>query len=80
MATQKIKIVKTTKVNFRKDTARALYYALLLAHDGQSVDSFVAAAKTKCPCLVPSGKHKGKAEPIRGWIGWFVRNGYVTIK
>ena len=76
----KIKINKTTKVGFRKGSAREAYYLLLLLHDGQTVDSFVVAAKAKVPSKPKAGKLKGKPEPIQGWLGWFTRNGYCTIK
>lgn len=80
MATQEITISKTTKVNFRKGSARLAYYTLLVAHDGKTVDAFIAAAKNKVPSKPKQGKLKGKAEPIQGWLGFFVRGGYCSIK
>ncbi len=79
MATQKIKIVRSVKVNFRKGSARALYYAALAAHDGKPVADFVAAVAAHPPSTPNRGKLKGQQEPVRGWLGWFVRNGYCKI-
>ena len=79
MATPKLKIVKGTKVNFRKGSARAAYYAVLAKHDGQTVEAFTKAVNAKVPSKPKAGKLKGKQEPLAGWLGWFVRNGYVKI-
>ena len=79
MATQTIKVVTGVKANFRPNSARALYYAAIVAHNGKPVSAF-AAAVTKAPPSVPGrGKLKGKQEPVQGWVSYFVRNGYITI-
>jgi len=81
MATQpKIHLVKGAKVNFRKGSARAAYYKVLAAHNGKTVESFVKAVNANVPSKPKAGKLKGKQEPLAGWLGWFVRAGYVTIK
>lgn len=79
MATPKIKIIATTKVNFRKGSARAAYYKVLAAHNGKSVESFTKAVTSQIPSTPSKGKLKGKQEPVAGWIGWFVRQGYCKI-
>ena len=79
MSTQKIKIVKETKVNFRAGSARALYYEALAAHNGKSVESFVKAVTANPPSVPGRGKLAGKQEPVTGWLSFFFRGGDCEI-
>ena len=79
MATQKIKIVKETKVNFRAGSARDLYWQVLAAHDGKTVDAFVKAVAANPPSVPGRGKLAGKPEPVQGWLSFFVRGAYCEI-
>ena len=76
MSVQKISIIKDRKVNFRADTARALYYQTLAAHNGKSAESLLKAWDTKPPKLPKSGK----PEKASGWLAFFVGEGYCEIK
>ena len=75
----KIKISKTAKVNFRKGSARELYYLRLKAHDGKTLESFEKSVAANPPSMPAKGKLAGKPEPVAGWTKWFVRHGYATI-
>ena len=76
----KIKINATAKVNFRKDSARALYYERLKKFNGKTLESFVKDVEKSPPSTPKKGKLAGKPEPVAGWIKWFVRNGYATVE
>lgn len=74
--------IKLTKVkaNFRANSARASYYEAISKFNGKSVESFAASVAKNPPSVPGRGKLKGKAEPIQGWIGYFVREGLVELK
>ena len=74
--------IKVTKIkaNFRPNSARAAYYEAITAFNGKSVESFAASVAKTPPSYPKRGKLKGKAEPIQGWISYFVREGLVEIK
>lgn len=55
--------------------ARALWYAALLAHNGQPAAAYLAACASNPPSLPKSGV----AEPPQGWLSWFVRNGLCQL-
>jgi len=73
--TQKISIIKDRKVNFQHDTARALYYETLAAHNGKSAESLLKLWDASPPKLPKSGK----PEKATGWLSFFVREGYCEI-
>ena len=75
-----IKLAKDVKVNFRKGSARALYYERLAKFNGKSLEAFTKSCEADCPSTPARGKLKGKPEPIQGWISWFTRNGYMTVQ
>lgn len=75
---QKIKLTDA-KPSFRDGSARALYYEAVAAHNGKTVESFVKKVADTPPSVPQRGKLKGKAEPVRGWLSFFVREGYITI-
>ena len=76
---QTIKVVKGVTANFRPNSARAKYYEAITAFNGKPVQAFVEAV-AKAPPSVPSrGKLAGKAEPVTGWVSYFIRNGYITL-
>ena len=79
MATQTIKLVKGVKANFRQGSARQLYYAAIVKHNGKGVNAFVKHCAANPPSVPNRGKLKGKQEPVTGWLSYFVRNGYITI-
>ena len=79
MATQVIKVNTSVKVNFRAGSARALYWAVVAAHNGKSVNVLTKALTAAPPSVPQRGKLKGKQEPVTGWVSYFVRQGYITI-
>ena len=76
---QTIKVNKSVKANFRPNSARALYYAAICSHNGQSVNNFAKAVTASPPSVPGRGKLKGKQEPVTGWVSYFVRNGYISL-
>lgn len=79
MATQTVQVVTGVKANFRAGSARALYWQVVAAHNGKSVNVLTKALTASPPSVPARGKLKGKQEPVTGWLSWFVRNGYITI-
>ena len=69
-----IQLVPGAKVNLRG--ARALWYAKLFEFAGKPASEYLTA----CAANAPSVPKSGKAEPPKGWLRWFVANGYVTIE
>lgn len=55
--------------------ARAAWYAVLLAHNGQPAAAYLAA----CAANPPSLTKKGTAENPTGWLRYFVRTGVATL-
>ena len=43
------------------------------------MDKFVKDVAANVPSVPGRGKLKGKQEPVQGWLGFFVREGYATI-
>jgi len=76
---QTIKVNKSVKANFRPNSARALYYAAICSHNGQSVNAFAKAVTANPPSVPGRGKLKGKQEPVTSWVSYFVRNGYISL-
>ena len=79
MAQQTVKVVTGVKVNFRANSARAKYWAVVNAHNGKSVNALTKALTANPPSVPQRGKLKGKQEPVTGWVSYFVRQGYITI-
>lgn len=79
MATQKIKLVKGVKANFRTGTARAEYFDAICKFNGKPIGDFVKACAANPPSTPRSGKLKGKQEPVQGWVSYFIREGYITL-
>lgn len=75
-----ITVVPNVKANFREGTARANWYAALQAYNGKPVAAFTKHVLANPPSTPRTGKLKGQCEPPRGWLGWFARNGYITVK
>lgn len=75
-----IKVVKDVKANFRPNSARAKYYERITKFNGKTVEAFTKSVEKDVPSVPGRGKLKGKAEPVQGWISWFVRNGYITLE
>jgi len=62
-----------TKATFRG--ARAAWFAVLQAHNGQPANNYLAACAAKPPTVPASGR----PEAPTGWLSWFVRHGYATV-
>lgn len=75
----KIVINKDAKINFRKGSAREAYYNRLASYNGKTVEAFAKSVAKDVPSVPGRGKLKGKPEPVKGWLSWFERNGYVTF-
>lgn len=68
-----IKILETP--NYKKDSARAKWFAAIKRYDGKDVDAFVAATIKKPPVLTRSGD----AEHPSGWVRFFAREEVVEL-
>jgi len=81
MATKKVNIIQAGKspVNFRANSARALYHARMASFVGKPLTEFVASCEAEAPSTPNKGKLKGKPEPVSGWVSYFTRNGYFSI-
>jgi hypothetical protein len=55
--------------------ARAAWYAVLLAHNGQPAATYLAA----CAANPPSLPKSGVAEKPQGWLGYFLRTGIAQV-
>lgn len=75
-----IALVPGAKVAFRQGTARAAYYAVFAAHAGQPLSACLQAIAAAPPSVPAKGKLAGQAEPVQGWVRWFVRHGYITLQ
>jgi hypothetical protein len=60
---------------FKKDSARALWYGAIAKANGKTAEDFVDAA-TKAP---PVLKKDGKAEHPAGWLRYFMKEGMVQL-
>ena len=76
---QVIQLNPKAKPNFRQGTARALYYAVFAAHNGKPLSQCVKALQANPPSVPKRGKLKGKAEPVQGWVSYFIRGGYINL-
>jgi hypothetical protein len=63
----------------RATSARGQYYARLLQFDGKPLADFIASCEANTPSKPKNGKLANKPEPIGGWIGWFKREGFLTV-
>lgn len=72
-ATPGILTVHKTQLPLRG--ARAAWHAVLVAHNGQPVATFLAA----CAAAPPSVPKSGVVEKPQGWLRWFVRNGIASV-
>ena len=77
--TMKITVTKV-KPTFRPNSARASYYEAISKFNGKSVDAFAKSVADNPPSMPKRGKLKGKPEPVQGWVSYFVRQGYITLK
>lgn len=69
-------VITAVKAGVKYRGARAAWYAVLQAHQGQTAAAFLAATTAKPPSLPKSGV----AEPATGWLRYFVRSGVATVK
>lgn len=68
-------VVNVLKPNATFRGARQAWFNVLVAHNGQPANAFLAA----CAATPPSLPASGRAEAPTGWLSWFVRNGYCTV-
>ena len=71
--------VVTPKKAFRQGTARQLHWLSICAYNGLTANVWVTHAIANPPLLVQGGKHKGQVEPPQGYVGFFVRHGYISV-
>lgn len=76
----KVTLVKGAQPNFRKGSARELYYNVFAEHAGKTLAEVEAACTKSVPSTPKKGKLAGQAEPFSGWARWFVRNGYIQLE
>ena len=69
-------VIASVKAGVKYRGARAAWYAVLQAHQGQTAAAYLAACTAKPPSLPKSGV----PEPATGWLRYFVRNHIVTLK
>lgn len=63
------------KANLQYRGARAAWYAVLCAHNGQPAQAYLDHCLQQPPSL-PASK---RAEPPSGWLSWFVRHGVAVV-
>lgn len=68
-------VLTVTKPNATFRGARQAWFNVLVAHNGQPANNYLAACVAKPPSLPASGR----PEAPTGWLSWFVRNGYCTV-
>lgn len=68
--------VLAVKTGLKFRGARAAWYEVLCAHDGQPPKAFLDA----CVASPPSLTKKGTAENPTGWLRYFVRTGAASVK
>lgn len=68
-------VIATVKQGVVYRGARAAWYAVLCAHQGQPVRAFYAATKATPPSVPKSGMPENPS----GWLRFFVRNGVATL-
>ena len=74
-----VQMVAGAKVNFRANSARAVYYARFAAFDGKALADLEKDVAAAPPSVPSKGKLAGKQEPFAGWVAWFHRHGYVNL-
>ena len=80
-------IINVTNIPFAgagKNTARAKWYAHIVACNGKTVAHYTKTALANPPSLQPNGKYglANKCEPPSGWLNWASApiNGHITFK
>jgi len=68
-------VLTVTKPNATFRGARQAWFNVLVAHNGQPANNYLAACAAKPPTVPASGR----PEAPTGWLSWFVRNGYATV-
>lgn len=59
--------------------ARAAWYERLVEFNGKPVAEFVASCTADPPATYGArSKHAGQAEPVQGWVRFFVRTGVLV--
>ena len=77
-----VRVVAQPVKPYRATSARGLYWAAVVAANGQPVATVAAAfdAPTTCPCYAPAMLKAGKPpEKGTGWLAWFAKQGLVTL-
>jgi hypothetical protein len=73
----KIVVNGKKKPGFRDGSARQLYYAALVAHDGKTKEEFIKFVEDPATC--PRVPKSGKIEKGSGWLNWFKDGEYVKL-
>ena len=85
MATKKtekvitIKVVSGPEKEYRANSARDLYWSRIKTFDGKTLEAFKADVVKSVPSVPTTGKMTGKPEPVRGWVSYFVNQGFVQL-
>lgn len=75
-----IKLVPGANVKFRANSARGQWYDFLVGQVGKTEAEFIANAEANPPSTPKKGKLAGQTEPPKGWLSFFLRNGYAEFK
>ncbi len=75
-----IALVPGATIKFRANSARAVWYEFLTTQVGKTQAEFIENATKKVPSTPKKGKLAEKLEPPQGWLSFFERGGYCTIK
>lgn len=59
--------------------ARGAYWAVFKAHNGKTLAQLAAHVAANPPSVPSRGKLAGKPEPLSGWVGFFKRQGLITL-
>lgn len=68
-------VLTVLKPNATFRGARQAWFNVLVAHNGQPANNYLAACAANPPSL-PASK---RPEAPTGWLSWFTRNGYATV-
>jgi hypothetical protein len=60
--------------------ARDQWWQELQKWDGKPLAAFIAHAKENPPTKPKTGKYAATGEPPMGWVNWFKRQEYLTLK
>tara|TARA_R110000823_G_scaffold261229_4_gene381937 strand:- start:103 stop:372 length:270 start_codon:yes stop_codon:yes gene_type:complete len=73
-----VKVISQPRA-YRVGSARALYWHTINSFNGKPLAELTAAVTANPPSLPTKGKHAGVAEPFKGWLNFFIRNGNLKL-